>query len=368
LSERGQSLGLLDALSSGLSEALRRPWLVAIPFVLDLFIWLMPALSIQGLVNRVVVIWEALLRATYPADQLLQMQGVIDGVHNAAGEVGTSINLMNSLTGSWLGVPSALVAPQGSRLTFISDLIFAPIGVGLHLDGLAHARWQPAPIEINSVWLALLLVLLFWLTGLVFVAFFLRWATQGPRAAEGGSEEHPWAGAKGFAQLWIRITAFSLVLGAVMLFLRLPLGFMLGLVLLFDSGLGALLFATAGGITLWFVMWFLTSVFFAGETILLDRRPVLRSIMESVAMVRSHTVATLALAVTVNVLMVGFRVVWSWMGRTPAGAVLAMGLNAYLGTALILGIIVYYRDRRRKWEARLSQSARETNLRNKMKD
>ncbi len=56
------------------------------------------------------------------------------------------------------------------------------------------------------------------------------------------------------------------------------------------------------------------------------------------------------------------------MGRTPAGAVLAMGLNAYLGTALILGIMVYYRDRRRKWEARLSQSARETNLRNKMKD
>ena len=370
LAQRRQNIGVVDALTSGLVDAARRPWLIVIPFVLDLFIWLAPPLSVKTIVDRLMIIWEALVRGSYSTDQLSGMGEMITSVREMAAQVGSEVNLFHYLTGSWPGVPSALVAPQSARLTFISDIVFAPVGMGLQLKRVAPAPWQAQPLEVNSVWLALLLAAGLWLIGQAVVTLFLRLAAIRPKRTD---DETPdavdrWAGAGGMARLFGNVVALSLILGVVMFFLRVPLSILLSLTLMTGSGASAILFALIGGITLWMILWLLTSLYFAIEAILLDGQPVIRSVIQSAQMVRLQSLPTVGLAITINLLMLGFRAVWGMIGQNPVGAVLAIAGNAYLGVGLILGIFVYYQDRRRQYDALVAQAKSQSNLRKQMKD
>jgi len=370
LAQRRQNIGVVDALTSGLVDAASRPWLIVIPFVLDLLIWLAPPLSVKTIVNRLMIIWEALVRGSYSTDQLSGMGEMITSVREMAAQVGSEVNLFHYLTGSWPGVPSALVAPQSARLTFISDIVFAPVGMGLQLKRVAPAPWQAQPLEVNSVWLALLLAVGLWLIGQAVVTLFLRLAAVRPKRAD---DETPdavdrWAGAAGMARLFGNVVALSLILGVVMFFLRVPLSVLLSLTLMTGSGASAILFALIGGITLWMILWLLTSLYFAIEAILLDGQPVIRSVIQSAQMVRLQSMPTVGLAITINLLMLGFRAVWGMIGQNPVGAVLAIAGNAYLGVGLILGIFVYYQDRRRQYDALVAQAKSQSNLRKQMKD
>jgi hypothetical protein len=371
-SEKPQAISIVDAMTAGLTEAARRPWLALIPFALDLLIWLAPPLSIRGLLDRLMVVWEALVRVSYPPDQMAAIGDVLTSMKEMAAQLGAQINLFHYLTGSWLSVPSALVTPQSARLTFISDMIFAPVGLSLRIGQIAKAPWQPPPVEIGNLWLAGLIVILLWLAGQLVVTFFLRWAARRPGEAAADPAAPPvagnWEGLRGFARLFGRLVVLSLLLGAAMLFLRLPLGFLLTLIMLTGSSAGALLFAVVGGITLWMVLWLLTSLYFAGDAILLDGQSLFQSLVRSVSLVRTQSLATIGLAAAINLVVVGFRVVWGLVGQSPAGAVLAMAGNAFLCTGMVLAIFVYYQDRRRQWEALVASAGKRTGLRNRMKD
>ena len=342
---------------------------MVIPFALDLFLWLAPPLSVKTILERLVVIWEALVKGTYPPDQVAAMSEILPDLQQAAAQVGAEINLLYYLTGSWPGVPSALIAPQSARLTFVSDMIFAPVGLGMQLRRIAPAPWQQGPLEVGSVWAAFLLAALFWLIGQGIVTVYLRWAATRP--VDGGEEtdaRDQWSGPKGLLFLFGNVVALSLILGGVMMVLRVPLAVLLTVIYLTGSSGGAVLFAVIGGITLWVILWFLTSLYFASEVILLDQQSVLRSVMLSIKMVRFQSLPIIGLAVLVNLVMLGFRAVWGSIGQNPAGAVLAMAGNAYLGTSMILGIFTYYQDRRRLHEALVAQSQRQNSLRNQLKD
>jgi len=362
-------MGIVDAMTSGLSQAARRPWLALIPFAVDLLIWLAPPLSVAGLVDRLMLIWEALVRTSYPPEQMATLNEMVDSVRTMATQLGSEVNLWHFLTGSWLSVPSALASPQSTRLTFISDMILAPVGLSLPVGRIASAPWQPAPIQVGSVWQVLLLLAGFWLVGQLAITLFMRWASGRPPDAKDDAEpQGPQQGPVGFFRLFGRLMALSLLLGLAMFMLRLPLGFLLTMILLTGSSAGTLFFAVIGGITLWVVLWSLTALYFAGDAIVLDNQPVLAALGRSVTLVRSQSLATIGVAAAINLLMLGFRVVWGMIGQNSIGAVLAMAGNAYLGTAMVLALFAYYSDRRRKWEELAAEADRRSALRNKMKD
>jgi hypothetical protein len=168
--------------------------------------------------------------------------------------------------------------------------------------------------------------------------------------------------------LFGNLVVLSLILGVAMLFLRIPLAVLLTVIYLTGSSGGALLFAVIGGITLWMVLWFLSSLYFASDAIVLDHQSVLRSMMLSARIARLQSFPIIGMAILVNLLMVGFRAVWGLIGQNADGAVVAMAGNAFLGTAMILGIFAYYQDRRRIHEALVAESRRQSNLRNQLKD
>jgi hypothetical protein len=88
-----------------------------------------------------------------------------------------------------------------------------------------------------------------------------------------------------------------------------------------------------------------------------DRQPLWQGLMQSLVLVRSNSLRVLILATLVNVLLLGARAIWGFIGENPAGAILAIVVNAYLVTGMTIGIYVYYRDLRR--HAHLAEMGRQ---------
>jgi hypothetical protein len=375
-SDKTLRIGIVDALTIGLRQTVRQPWLLLIPVVVDLSIWLAPPLLINNLIQRFLFLWEALVRATYPqgSGQLAATQEMLKAVQDVVTQAGAQINLTEMITGSWLSAPSALATAQSTRQTFISEMILAPVGLTLKLPHIAAAPWQAAPIEVTTFWAALLIGLALWLVGQLLVVLYIYWATigwpqSGENKAAAGGRAHP-MGVRDFLKLLAQLMLFSVLLGVAVFTLRLPLGAALTLVMLSGGAVSALLFAAVGGITLWALLWFLTSLFFVSEAILLPpgNQPLWRSTLQSLAVIRGQGLRTLGLILTINLLMVGFRAVWGLLGQTPGGAVVAIVANAYLATSMLLAIFAYYEELNRLWQARRAQAKSDWEKQIRMKD
>ena len=328
-----------------------------IPVIIDLGLWLTPRLSVNILIERFLAIWEALVRMAYTPEQLAALKDALTTVQTMMTQLGAHVNLAEVVTGNWFGAPSSLIPIQDTRLTFISDIILAPLGLSLDLPHVAPSLWRPAPVEVTSVWVMLLILALLWLIGQLLVALYLRWAAADRlvNQSEIGTDTAPRTGLREFLSLALRLTVFSLLLGAMVLVLRLPLSMAATLMLVSGSTVISLLFVLFGGVTLWILVWFLTSFFFVGEAVLLDRQPLWRGIVQSIALVRFNGLSTVGLVLMINLLMLGFRAVWGFMGNTPGGTLLAILGNAYLATSMLLATFAYYEDLRQRWQVYLTE-------------
>jgi hypothetical protein len=231
----------------------------------------------------------------------------------------------------------------------------APFGLGVKLKPVAPSPWQQSTIEINSFWSALLIVAGLWLCGQIIAAFFLRAAARKPIAArpdpQKGAADPPiphWTGAGGLFSLAARLTVFTLLLAVVVFALYLPLG--LAMLVVTSSGNSAtgMLFAITGGMTLWALMWLLTSLFFVSEAMVLEGQPFWASLWDSFHLTRRHALRAFGLVILINLILLGFRAVWGLLGQTPIGAIAAILGNAYLVTAMLLAVYAFYVELRRR--------------------
>ena len=347
-------LSIVDALTQGLGAAVARPWLIAIPAAIDLTLWLGPRLTINNLVQRFLVIWEAFFRLGLGANQPAAGD-MVPAVREGLTQVGQGINLAEAITGSWLSMPSAVAAIQSPRLSLISDVVMAPIGMGVRLKTVAPSPWQRPAIEINSFWVALLIVVALWLCGQVIAAFFLRAAARKPVAARPEPQEAAvdpptphWRGVGGLLSLSTRLAVFSVLLMVVVFTLYLPLGLAMLVVTNSGSGAGGMMFAVVGGMTLWALMWLLTSLFFVSEVMVLGGQPFWASLWDSFRLTRRHALRVFGLVALINLILLGFRAVWGLLGQTPIGAIAAILGNAYLVTAMLLAVYAFYAELRRR--------------------
>jgi hypothetical protein len=352
--DKTSPLSIVDALTEGLGAALARPWLIAIPAAIDLVLWLGPRLTINSLVQRFLVVWEAFFRLGLGASQPAAGD-MVPAVREGMTQLGQGINLAEAITGSWLSMPSAVAAIQSPRLSLISDVVMAPIGMGVRLKSVAPSPWQRPAIEINTFWVALLIVAGLWLCGQIIAAFFLRSAARKPVAAHPEPQETAvdppaphWRGIGGLLSLAARLAVFSVLLMVVVFTLYLPLGLAMLVVTSSGSAAAGMMFAVVGGMTLWALMWLLTSLFFVSEAMVLDGQPFLTSLWSSFHLTRRHGLRAFGLVALINLILLGFRAVWGLLGQTPIGAIAAILGNAYLVTAMLLAVYVFYAELRRR--------------------
>lgn len=357
--ETTAKVGVLDALATGLAQAGRRPWLCILLAAIDGALWLAPRLSVKTLLQHFLVAWEALLRATYPAAQLEQTAELVASAREMMALVGSQINLAALAAGGWPGVPSA-VANQSTRMTFVGDTVLASAGLGLNLPPIALAPWQPAPVEMSTLTTSILAAVACWLIGQFVMSFYLRYAAaqwQGLQTAK-GSTETLWPGWRGLGRLTLQLAATSLAVSVLVFGARLPVSLLATVLFLSGSPVAAALYVIVGGVTLWLLLWFLVSFFFAGEGILLDQLSPGRAVWQSVMLVRFGGWSILGLVLTINLVMLGFRAVWGLIGQTPAGSALSILGNAYLATGMLLGAFTYYHQLRSRWQAQAARGTR----------
>jgi len=130
--------------------------------------------------------------------------------------------------------------------------------------------------------------------------------------------------------------------------LYLPLGLAMLVVTNSGSGAAGMMFAVVGGMTLWALMWLLTSLFFVSEVLVLGGQSFWASLWDSFRLTRRHALRVFGLVALINLILLGFRAVWGLLGQTPIGAIAAIFGNAYLVTAMLLAVYAFYAELRRR--------------------
>jgi hypothetical protein len=369
-SEAISRTGVVDAISTGLSEAVRRPWLWLLPILVDLSLWLAPQLSVARLTEQLMTAWKALLPLVYTPEQMQGAQEGIDLLYQGMIEVSKGVNVGGMVTSGWLAPASALMPAQATRYLMISDAVLAPVSLGVPINPLGPSPWQGPPLEMGSVFGVVAVAAGLWIVAHLITALYFRQIAMSVRSD--GPGVTPVSGSlpvsrqaaapaenifRGWLPLAGRFAVVSLFASIAAFMLRLPLLLVTTLAVFSGSAAAQLLFVIGGGITLWLTMWFLSSMYFVGDALAFDRQSLWQSLMQSLLLVRSNSLRVLILVMLINVLLLGARAIWGIIGENPVGAIIAIIVNAYLVTAMTIGIYVYYRDLRR--HAHLAEMGRQ---------
>ncbi len=241
--------------------------------------------------------------------------------------------------------------------------MLAPLSLGFQVKPLDPSPWQGNALQVGSVLGVVAIVIVLWIIGHLLTALYFRIIAhsqpRGQTAEAYGAlpaSRQPVAESQrrlldGWLPLAGRFAVVSLFASVVTFFLRIPLALVTALAVFSNSAVAQVLFMLTGGITLWLTTWFLSALYFVGDALAFEHQPLSVSLAQSLILARSNGFRVLALATVVNLLMLGARGVWGLVGSNPAGAVLAIIINSYLATAMVIGIYAYYKDIRRHWQA-----------------
>lgn len=323
--------GVLPTLAAGFDLTTRYLWLMVIPALLDLFLWIGPRLSFQTLITT--------LLAQIPAEALLMD-------------------------------PRPLLETLAPRLNHFTYLSVSFLGVPALMAGLSPERTPIAPAVITGggwgAWAGYLL--LFTAGGLLLTALFYNLIAYAMRRAMIASGRLPAAGGRtthgerpttnnpapsGVARLtparfarrtlqtWFRLMALAALGIIVMMAIVIPISLLAGFMALISQTLAT--FVLFGAIML--IVWALMLLGFAPQGMLLNPRPFLFAVGDSVRLLQRNLPASLGLLVIVLLLrrLLSFILLSADTG-TWVTAILILA-HAYIATALTVALFLFYRDR-----------------------
>jgi hypothetical protein len=328
-------LGLIDTLSSGFKVVQRRPWLILLPVLLDLWLWLGPRWSIQPLA-------DSLLRLLTPENLPPEMAQMVEPYSQLLTAAGANFNLwwLVDSNPTWLRTAlPGLVEP--ARLGAAPGIIETPV--------LALVLWAP------------LVLLLGVALGSMFLAAV---ASQLPaqQAGESSDTAEPAHGHPG-AAFWLRrglrtfflTTLFGLLIIALLLMTTLLLSVVLTPVFLLApqaaAGAGSLAALLLG----WFGVVAYIMLYFVLAAVVSDGVGLWQAMWRSFNVVSRNFWSTLGLLLLVTLIMWGFGLIWQRLVFvSPVGALAVIFGNAVLITGVTAARLIFYQQRRAGWLASLS--------------
>lgn len=326
--ESSPPLGVIGCLAAGFELVGQHLGLVALPVLLDLFLWLGPRLSVGPLVGFA----EALMRQqpAVDADAAYQMTQMAEFF----GELGREFNLFSMLSAlPLLNVPTLLAG----RMEAASPL--ARSGLVPVESGRALVGWSAVLIPV----------------GLLLGFVYLNGLAGRVRAAQGDDEARPAAGSApseraarrrrrprvgGLTKL-VRLGVFAaglLVAGAIVLPLWI---FVVGAAAAIGQFLGQLTQMLAIGLVGYLVL----HLMFVAHGVLLGGRGLLRALWESALIARVYLPYVMILVILVVVIYEGLGIVWSLPPGDSWSLVVGIVANGCVGTALTAATFVFYRER-----------------------
>ncbi len=305
-------MNIIDTITAGFDTVRKNPWLLLLPILLDLLLWLGPKLSIAPIVDESVVALQE-MRALMADQRELEaaLSALPDLDPSMLQDTAGRLNLLGLLAWNVLGVPSVAAA----RLIEPSDALV---------------------IEISNSCAALGLMALVLVVGLFVASFFL--ALVG-RAVRGDKEP--------LGELVRHLPQYALYIVIVMA----PI-FMATMFGMFMSVLcGPFSFLLLGG-----ALWLALYLYFAPEAITMSRAGPLEAIRNSMTLLRMSFWPTLGFIVLCSVITAGVSVIWQTLLTSPVGTAIAIPLNSLIGTGLTAATFIYYRDRLSLWHQLIAQA------------
>jgi hypothetical protein len=306
-----KALGIIDTISAGFSTVNRRLWLISIPILLDIFLWLGPSVSIAPLATEALEAYERSLSGSGAQIDAGESEQLLEGARQTV-ETISGVNLLAVL--AWQ-VPSLAIG-------------------SLRLIG-------PGTIELGSP-LAFTLVAAALIAGsLLYAALFLGAVAEPVRGGHYSPEEFPGrlqSNGTGFLKYYALV-------GAVVVAGFLLATFVAALVSLISPALSSLI----GALTVMAIFLATIYLFFVDEAIFLGDMGPIAALRSSVALVWRNYWGSLLIIVLVNGVLWGTHIAWRLLTGNALGALAAIVGNGYIATGLTASVMIYYRQRALGW-------------------
>lgn len=316
---------VIESLATGFETVAERLPLVLLPLLLDLLLWVGPRLTARPAFESFYRdVWLPVIEQQ-PAELQEQVGSTTEQLVQLSRELGPQyLPVVNWPLGDvlLLGVPSLIARQPVAPLPF---------------------DFEPPVIEMRS------------LVGLLGVSMLLPmgWSVMGVlyrgMVAQQVRDNRLRLGdlMRRLPVYWLNLMGFMLVLALLALVVMVPF-LMIGLVLLAFSGPVGGLAVTAG---MFVVMWLAIFGSFTTHSVLLNGRWVLGAMWDSVRVVQWNLSSVTLLWMLVMGLNLGLTYLFAWAGLTTDMwfVILAMGVHAFVNTALVAATYVYFKDRYRHW-------------------
>ncbi len=306
-------LGVIDALSTGLEAVLRHPWLLLIPIVLDMFLWVGPRLHAPALYQALNPTLSQMTTEMTSSDTRYAMQELSKAVE----QFFTQFNLFAWLSAGLIGVP------------VINGGIDATMKL---VTGSSPLLW---PIDNFSGYL--LALVLCTVIGLFLSALF--WSMLGAYV-----RGEPWQAAHWIKQsfeVWKKFLLLMIVVVSLAFLSLFPLSMAMFAIGAFSTGLASLIPLLAMGVAAWLIL----VCVFTPHGLVLHHMSLSRAIGTSVMIVRTNFVSTAGLVLIAIAVSLGMGLIWEGLAADSWLRLIAVAGNAIIGTGLIVASLFFYQNR-----------------------
>jgi hypothetical protein len=309
--------GVIETLSAGYAALNRHLWVLLLPIVVDLVLWLGPFVSFSPLVDPAVTRASELTRraqgGSTRGQDVPEVGGSVEALRVWVIDRVGGTNALSLIARGPLAIPTLAVSQSSSRgLAFVSDwrtglgVLTATAAGGLLLGGLFYRSLA---------------------------------------AASSAARPNPLAMGRMTLRDVARVVGLIAALAGIGLLLGLPL-----LVLLGYTAVTASLTVAAGASVMIVaaVLFVGLHLFFAINAIFVSNIGPLAAIQHSVRLVRRYVWPTVALILLSWLILAGMTRVWDVVANTlqaPFGVVVSMLGNAYIASGLILASMIFYAER-----------------------
>jgi hypothetical protein len=339
-------LSIINSLSNGFDAITKRIWLIFIPVLLDLYLWMGPKLSIYPLVKR------ALSTIALPTNASPEELLVLNETAGLLEQASQSFNAFSFLIIRKLSMPS-LISPNPWHET---------LGMALNISSLvtfqapkASFLSQPLPvIEVRSEFVFLGLYILLSLVGMLISCSYLGLIAQEVRDDQVYVTyvlQRVWI-------WWARVTLIALLLFMGLLMLGAPLLVTVALIGLLSRNLAQLIGNFVFISSIWVGFWLYIYLFFLVNALILNDTGILRALWNSFNVVRRNFWSTVGLMLVMGLIGAGFSIIWRMLSTSLWGTLFAIIGNAYIGSGLAAASFTFYRDKYVAWQEELASQAK----------
>lgn len=300
-------LGIMPTLAAGLDLVSKHLWLLVVPVILDLFLWLGTRLGAQVFMDEMVAFWQQ-------EDVLLAIEPEILELFLS---LATRTNVFAALSIPIIGVP-----------TFMSGITSESIPI------------KTAVFELNSIVAVLFSIIVLSVVGLFITAVYYNLIAHALRRNMGNEMPIPDLIAR-TGRSWLLLLLLGVLLAIGLFILYIPM-------ILLATGLAAIN-PVLGGAAAVFAPVVLFSIvlqfIFVPHGLILHGRPLANAMVESSLILRKHWMEAITLFFTIiliNYLMSSIMLLadsGSWLtGASIIG-------HAFVATAMVTAVFIFYQDR-----------------------